>query len=443
MNSFVITGGFPLYGSVRLGGAKNASFKLMIASLLADTQSRLLNFSHISDVSLVASIIHSLGGRAREVGERAFVIDPQGLHSSIITSEAISRASTLFIPPLVSRFGSAIVPIPGGDKIGARPLERHFEGFEKLGIHIQVENGMIHASCTTLHAATYKFEKSTHTGTEALIMAAVKAKGKTRLENCALETEIDDLIAFLNEMGAKIERKENRVIEIEGVSTLHGAIHKIMPDQNQAVSYACAALATKGDVIVENAREKDLKAFLEKLHPIGAGYEVGKYGIRFFYHSPLQATDVTTGVHPGFKTDWGPLWVTLMTQAQGTSVFHETVYESRFAYIESLKAMGADISLFNPEVGNPNEVYNFNLADEKPGTLHACRITGPTQLQGGEFGVKDLRHGATLMIAGLIANGATLLHDPNHEIDRGYEKFHEKLVQMGAHIEHLEDHVKS
>jgi len=436
MSSFIILGGTPLYGSVRLGGAKNASYKLMIASLLADSPSRLQNFSHISDVELVARLINDLGAKAQLVGDRAYMIDPANLSGRIIDSSSgeVSRASTLFIPALLAKFGRAQVPQPGGDKIGARPLERHFDGLKALGATVTQTDTSIIVECTELRGTTYRFEKNTHTGTETLIMAAVKAKGTTRLENCALETEIDDMIAFLNSMGAKVKRLPDRVIEIEGVEQLHGAIHTIMPDQNQAVSFACAALATKGDIIVEGANARDLESFLQSLDMIHAGYEVGTYGIRFFYKEQLQATDVTTAIHPGFKTDWQPLWVTMMTQATGVSVLHETVSQNRFQYVDSLCQMGATIELFNPEVANPDEVYNFNLKDTQPSDKHAARITGPTQLHGGEFTVKDLRHGATLMIAGMVAQGKTILHDPQNQIARGYERLHEKFAQMGANI---------
>lgn len=426
-----------MFGSVRLGGAKNASYKLMIASLLCDSESRLLNFSHISDVALVAKLINSLGAKAREIGDRAYLIDPRSLSEFKLDDKSgeASRASTMFIPPLLTKFGKAIVPFPGGDKIGVRPLERHFDGLRALGCQIEVRHGMIEVTARQgLQGANFQFEKNTHTGTETLIMAAVKAKGVTKLSNCAMETEIDDLIVFLNACGARIERLPNRVIEITGVEKLSGSIHTIMPDQNQAVSYACAALSTKGDVIVENARAKDLEAFLEKLQDIHAGFEVGNYGIRFYYKEPLVATDVTTLPHPGFKTDWQPLWVTMMTQAKGASIVHETVQQSRFQYVEALKEMGANISLFNPKVTEPEELYNFNLADARPEDFHAAKIIGPTPLKAGEFTIKDLRHGATLVIAGMIAKGTTVLHDTAHHIDRGYEKLSEKLARMGADI---------
>jgi len=436
MPNYRIIGGQPLYGSVRVGGAKNASYKLMVASLLANTPSRILNFSHISDVKLVAQIINNLGAKAELVGERAYVIDPTNLSKFEIGNDygEASRASTMFIPPLLAKFGKAVVPFPGGDKIGARPLDRHFEGLKALGVNVEVKNNQIVCTTEGLKGATYKFPKNSHTGTETLIMAAVRAEGKTILENAAEETEIDNLITFLNEMGGKIKRAPNRVIEIEGVKELHGAIQKIMPDQNQVVSFACAALATKGDVIVENASAKDLEAFIQKLDEVHAGYEIGNYGIRFYYRGELQATDVTTAIHPGFKTDWQPLWVTLMTQARSVSTLHETVYENRFAYVDSLKEMGANIDLFNPTVENPEEVYNFNVAEEKPGAFHAARITGPTQLKAGKFTVKDLRHGATLIIAGMIAQGETILEDEQDQVGRGYELLDENLIAMGANI---------
>ncbi len=436
MSSFIITGGKPLYGSVRVGGAKNASYKLMLAALLADTPSRILNFSHISDVELVAKLINNLGAKAHQVGERAYMIDPTGLNIDEIDSESgeVSRASTLFIPALLTKFGRAVVPFPGGDKIGKRPLDRHFDGLQALGAQIEMTNNKIIVTAQKLIGTKYRFHKSTHTGTETLIMAAVKATGTTILENAALETEIDDLIVFLNSMGAKITRKPDRVIEVIGVPHLYGAIHRIMPDHNQIVSFACAALGTKGDVIVENARPSDFMTFLEKLDAIGGGYEVGQFGVRFFYKQPLQAIDISTGVHPGFKTDWQPLWVTLMTQAEGISTVHETVSENRFQYVDSLNSMGAKIELFNPPVDHPDQVYNFNLDSDQPESFHAAQITGPTPLHGGEFTVKDLRHGATLMVAGLIAEGTTILHDEHEQIDRGYETLEQTFQALGATI---------
>ncbi len=438
MMSLQVTGGTPLHGSVRIGGAKNASFKLMIAALLGDTESRLLNFSHISDVSLVSNIIEYLGGTVTHAGERALFIDPTHLNSAIINPEhgEQGRFSTMFIPALLAKFGRAEVPTPGGDKIGVRPLDRHFDGLEAMGVVITHKDGMFIAEAKELHGAKYRFSKNTHTGTETLIMAAVKAKGTTVLENAAVEPEIDDLITFLNSMGAKIKRTKPRTIEIFGVPSLHGAIHKLLPDRNEAVSYACAALVTKGDVVIENAIPQHLTSFLEKLDVIGAGYEIGSYGIRFYYKGPLRATDVTTAIEPGFMTDWQPLWGTVLTQCEGISTIHETIHPYRFHYVDALQAMGAQIEKFNPKVSNPESVYNFDLANDQPEHYHAIRVKGSTQLRSGTFTVKDLRHGATLICAAMAAQGTSTITGIEH-IDRGYEALDDRLRSMGAAIERV------
>ena len=435
MASFIVEGGTPLHGSVRIGGAKNASFKIMIAALLADSESRILNFSHISDVQAVKEIIIQLGGTVKEAGERALFIDPSGLNSSTIDTPSASqgRFSTMFIGPLVAKFGKAVVPAPGGDQIGKRPLERHFDGLKQLGISIEQKEGKFWCQAEKLQGTTYRFVKNTHTGTETLIMAAVCAEGTTILENAAEEPEIDDLIVFLNSMGAQVKRKPERVIEIQGVKKLHGAIHKIMSDRNEAVSYACAALATKGDVIIENARANDLKAFLNKLEEIGAGYEIGRYGIRFYYKELLKATNVVTEIEPGFMTDWQPLWATLATQCSGKSIIHETIMQNRFQYVDELVQMGAHIRKYNPTVEQAEKLYNFNLEDDRTEYFHAIEIEGPTTLKPGEFKVLDLRHGATLILAALTANGTSTINGIEH-VDRGYEKLDERLRDLGAKI---------
>ncbi|MDZ7586828.1 MAG: UDP-N-acetylglucosamine 1-carboxyvinyltransferase, partial [Patescibacteria group bacterium] len=301
VTKLIIEGGTPLKGVVRLGGAKNSSYKLMIASLLCSHENRLLNFSHIADVELVKQIIQKLGPKVYSAGERTLFINAEQLHSSIIPQDLglASRASSLFIAPLLARTKKAMVPLPGGDKIGSRPLDRHFDGLKALGVKLKIKNNLIYASCSQLIGNAYTFLKPTHTGTETMIMAAVLAHGKTILHNAALEPEVDDLINFLNQMGAKITRLANRVIEIKGVKKLKPVIYKVMPDRNEAVSYAIAALITKGDIIVENAREKDLTAFLSKLEKTGAGIEKADYGLRFFYKQPLKAVHITTHSHPG------------------------------------------------------------------------------------------------------------------------------------------------
>lgn len=436
-----VIGGTPLHGSVRAGGAKNASYKLMIASMLGYEESRLLNLPGISDVKMVGQVIRDLGGKVWTAGDHTLFINSSNLAQSSIGNQygEVSRASTMFIPPLLARFGHAEVPMPGGDKIGRRPLERHFDGLKKMGAKFVQRDDILEISTDTgLSGTNYRFEKNTHTGTETLIMAAVLAKGKTVLENAALEPEIDDLIKFLNNMGAKVRRRAFRVIEIEGVERLGGAIHRVMPDRNEVVSYACAAIASEGDVIIENARHQDLEAFLEKLDEAGAGFEIGDYGIRFFYKGSLRSTDLTTEIHPGFMTDWQPLWATLICKAGGQSIIHETVSQNRFQYVETLRQMGAKIETFDPEVSDPEKAYNFNWRDNKPSDVHAVKIFGPTNFIGGEFIIHDLRAGATTLLAAISAKGQTILHNVE-QIDRGYEQIDDKLKLMGANIERLEE----
>lgn len=435
--SFRITGGTPLKGTVKVSGAKNASYKLMIASLLGSQPSIIENVPQISDVAMVAEIITALGGRAEKTAPETYRLDPRGVSSFAIAEQfgQVSRASTLFIAPLLARFGEARVPLPGGDQIGKRPLERHFDGLRKMGAILSEEDNMLVVQAEQLVGTRYRFAKNTHTGTETLVMAGVLAQGKTILENAAAEPEVDDLIAFLTAMGAKIRRTAPRTIEIEGVTQLNGATYRVMPDRNEAVSYACAALASKGDILVEGVRSVDLTAFLKKLTEAKAGYEVMPTGIRFFYTQPLQATDVTTGVYPGFMTDWQPLWAVLMCHANGQSLIHETVMQNRFGYIEVLRAMGATIDVVQPTVqGDPEQLYNFNWRDGMADDIHAIKITGPTQFHGGECTAPDLRAGAIVLIAAISGVGETLLHNVA-QIQRGYSQIDTKLISLGARIE--------
>ncbi len=439
MEKLFIKGGYPLKGAIRLGGAKNASFKLMTASLLAPGETRLLNFSKIADVDHTQKIIKALGGEIKECGERTLMINTAKVSKFMIPKSwgNVSRASLLFLGPLLARFGKAVVPLPGGDKIGRRPLDRHFAGLKSLGAKIVIEKNMIKAECSKLRGTTYKFAKNTHTGTETLIMAGVLAQGKTLLENAAEEPEVDDLINFLNKMGAKIKRLKNRKIEIIGVKNLRPTIYKIMPDRNEAVSYAVAAIITQGDIVVENAQEKYLKAFLKKLEEAGGGFEIGNYGIRFFYKKPLKAVKVVTRPYPGFMTDWQPLWAVLATQARGMSKIIETIYEERFGYVESLKKMGAKITYFQPQVSNPNKFYNFNLEAGWEKYKHGIKIQGQTPLTAIKSKILDLRAGATLVLAGLIADKGTTVLEGVEQIDRGYEDLDGRLAQLGANIKRI------
>ena len=435
MAKFIIQGGKPLKGAVRVGGAKNASFKLMIAALLAKGESRLLDIPQIGDVEITKKVIKSLGGKIECRGQGTVFINPDGLKTDRIPKSFgfKSRASIIFAGALLSRFGQAHLPLPGGDQVGRRPIERHLEGLKALGAKVKIRHGFIDLNCSRLKGNRYRFAKNSHTGTETMIIAACKAQGQTQLENVALEPEIDDLIAFLNKAGAKIKRLSDRRIQIDGVAQLGGTIYKVMPDRNEIVSYACAALGTKGDIIIENAFEKSLQTFLEKVTAAGGRFKVGDYGIRFWYQKSLKASRIITAPHPGFMTDWQALWATLMTQAQGESEIIETIYEYRFGYTRQLTKMGAKIELFNPQVADPEKFYNFNFEDDKPSYFHAAKIFGPTPLKGANLRVPDIRAGATLTLAALIAKGKSVLTGIEH-IDRGYEDLDGRLRRLGADI---------
>ncbi|MEA3355124.1 MAG: UDP-N-acetylglucosamine 1-carboxyvinyltransferase, partial [Patescibacteria group bacterium] len=432
MEKLIIKGGVPLKGAVKLCGAKNSSYKLMIASLLCSHENRLLNFSRIADVDLVKKIIQSLGVKIYSAGERTMFINAKTINNSIISKEqgSLSRASSMFLAPLLARSKKAIVPLPGGDKIGKRPLGWHFDGLKAMGVKLEIKNKMLKAHCQELHGADYTFPKNSHTGTETLIMAAVLAKGVTIIRNAALEPEIDDLIIFLNKQGAKIKRLPKRIIQITGIKELKPVIHQVMPDRNEAVSYAIAALITKGDIIIENANKNHLTAFLTAFKKAGAGYETDGFGIRFFYKKPLKAVNITTQPHPGFMSDWMPLWSVLATQLKGSSKIVETIMSSRFQFTKDLKSMGAKIDFFNPKPKNPEKFYNFNLKDDTPDNFHGMNISGPTPLKGGSFKIIDIRAGATMALAGLVAQGQTELTGLIH-LDRGYEDFAGRLLQLG------------
>lgn len=431
---FIIEGGYPLKGEVILGGAKNASFKEMIAVLLLERgRVKLSNVSPIGDVLTTKKIIKMVGGEVKEPTKRSYLIDASRISSYKIPQKLAleTRAPIIFVGPLLARFGKAHLPFPGGDRLGRRPLDRHFEALRHLGVKIKILNNHFIASSGGLKGGEITFPKNTHTGTEVLILTAIKARGKTVINNAAAEPEVDDLILLLNKMGAKIKRVAKRRIVIEGVGELRSAEHEVMSDRNEAVTFASVALGTKGDIFVKNASRSHLEAFLEKLEETGAGFAVERNGIRFFSKQPLKATKVKTAPHPGFMTDWQPLWTTLMTSAQGESQVIETIFPNRFSHVQELKEMGAKITLFNPEVKDPNKFYNFDLEDDKKEYFHGAKIFGPTSLGSIETRVANLRVGATLVLAALMARGRSQLSNIG-EIDRGYEDLDKKLIALGA-----------
>ncbi len=438
MTSFKIIGGSALKGAVRLGGAKNVSFKLMIAAAMATGESRLLNMSKIGDVEVTFRTLEALGIKCSRPGDNTVYIMGGDLSTHIIpkfTGEK-TRATTLFAGLLLNKTRKAFIPLPGGCSLGDRLIDRHLEGLKAMGAEINsTGDGIEMTAKNGLHGATYRFEKKSHTGTEALIIAAVLAEGKTILENAAFEPEIDDMITFFNKMGGQVKRVAD-TIEIVGVKELFGTTHYVMSDRNEAVSYACMALATKGDIIVEGAKPEYITSFLRKLDEVGGKYEIGEYGIRFYYETPLVATDITTEPEPGFMTDWQPLWTTMMTSATGVSHVVELVHNNRLAFTKELNIMGAQIDLYDPSLENPGDLYQFAWP-ERVHNYHAATINGPSLLHGVNMTVPDLRGGATLVMAAIMASGESVI-DNVELIDRGYERFDERLRNLSANIVRLD-----
>jgi len=441
MEKFIITGNKPLRGAVSVSGAKNVALKAIVAATLTEEEVIIHNIPLISDFFVMVNIIKHLGGDV-EINDHTVRIRMKDFISDRISLDEAShiRTSSMFLAPLLMRLKKAHIPNPGGCRLGARPIDRTVDGISQMGakINYSSDDGFFHAEADGLTGITYKFAKNTHTGTETMIIAAVLAKGKTILENAAEEPEIDDLITLLSAMGAKIERKQGRVIEIEGVEKLHGAEFTISPDRNEVVTFAIAAYVTHGDIFIKGAREKDIKEFLEKLTEAGAQYETKEDGIQFVSNGQLRATEVVTRQYPGFMTDWQAPWTVLMTQAEGESTVHETVFENKLSYIKDLKKMGASITPFKPEVSNPEEFYNFNLSDDNPDFVHAIKIVGPKKLHNAIVSMIDLRAGAAVVLAALSAKGETIIHNISL-IDRGYEAFENRLTALGADIKRVHE----
>jgi len=440
MEKFIVDGPSKLTGNVSIAGAKNVALKALVASLLTDEDLIIKNIPQIRDVHLMLEVLGHLGKHTVFSGSTV-TITKNSAHTCTVPLEvgARLRTSSMVLGPLLSRYGKAIIPNPGGCRIGARPIDRHIDGLIKMGASISYasEDGFFHAEAKNLHGAEITFEKNTHTGTETLLLAAILAKGKTILHNAAEEVEVDDLIGLLKSMGAHIDRFGKREIVIEGVPSLHSATYEIMPDRNEEVTFAVAAIASTGDITVYNSRREYLTAFLDCLQTGGGGYEaIDPTTTRYFYKDPMRSVDVATSIYPGFMTDWQAPWALLMTQASGESVVHETVFENRFTYVEELKKMGARISYFDPDVKNPEAFYNFNWKDRPVDTHQAIRIQGPTNLHNAVLSVNDLRAGATLLLAAIIGSGKSYLYGIE-QIDRGYEHIEKRLTELGAHLERV------
>lgn len=442
METFVIAGGVKLKGKMSVSGSKNVALKAMVAACLTDDEVIIENIPLISDFMVMADIIEDLGGKVK-IRDHTAVVEIKKIKKTRISLEkaASIRTSAMFLAPLLARRGEAIIPNPGGCRIGARPIDRIVIGIEKMGVSViyNSRDGYFYlTSKNRMKSINYKFEKNTHTGTETLILASVLSKGKTVLENAAEEPEVDELISLLNLMGADVKRKGKRTIIVNGVTKLHGVKFWIPPDRNEIITFAIAAIITQGDILIKDINKKGLSEFLYTLKKAGGGIEEKKEGIRFYYINGINPTDIATSFYPGFMTDWQGPWLVLMTQGEGVSTIHETVYESRFGYVKDLKKMGAKIELFNPDVKNPEKFYNFNLKDNRPEYKHAVRIYGPVRLHNAALNISDLRAGATLVLAALCANGESVVFGVEH-LERGYEDFDKRIKKLGGNIKRVKE----
>lgn len=438
MDTFVVTGGRSLRGEVKLAGAKNVALKVMVAGLLTDEPVIIHNVPDIRDVTLMMEVLISLGVTVQRTGHTLTIKNGRVDQFEVpLDVGARLRTSSMVIGPLLARYGKAVIPNPGGCRIGARPIDRHIEGIRALGATIEYhsDDGYFYATSPEgLRGRSFEFTKNSHTGTETMMLAAVLAKGHTVIKGAAEEVEVDDLIELLNAMGARIRRSAQREITIEGVGALHGVEYSIPSDRNEEVTFAIAAAVTGGDVTVIGSRRQQLSAFLTMFTAAGGVYEaVDETRARYRRGENLRSVEVATGPHPAFMTDWQAPWAVLMTQATGVATIHETVFENRFGYVEELKKMGAQIEQLAPDVPDPESFYNFNWEDHTVGDVHAIRIHGPTKLHNAILTMSDLRAGATLVLAALAAEGQSVLHGIR-EIDRGYEKIEERLRALGAQI---------
>lgn len=440
MSRYIITGGKPLKGEISLRGAKNASYKQIIASMLSSETVNLLNVPQISDVKITESIAKQLGAEIIQTGEHSLAVTTREIKTSIVplgTGEK-SRTSFMFAAPLLIRTGKAIVPMPGGDKLGDRPLDRLFDCFKKMNIKVTQDEKTMTFSSKNIKPVHYTFSKPSHTVTEVIIMVAALTKGKTILDNAALEPEIDDLIKLLNSMGANIKRslKNNKRITIVGVDKLHKTTHQIISDRNEAITFACAALATKGSVNILRIDPKNIKTFLDTIITMGAEVNAGADEVFIKWVQPLKAINIETSPEPGFMTDWQAIFSLLLTQTVGCSSIIERVYPSRFQHIKNLQLMGVKSCFFNPEVKDPKKYYEFNPESDKPEYFHGVKIYGPTKLQPANFTVNDLRAGALTTLAALTSEGQSVVEGVEY-IERGYEKLADRLCSLGADIKYI------
>lgn len=431
-DTYKITGGKPLKGTISVGGAKNGASKMMIASLLTDEEVVLKNVPRQRETVITEEIVTTVGATAVWEGEHTV-----RLQTSTVTSASVralsekNRISVLAIAPLLHRSGEAFVPPVGGDKIGQRPVNFHVDALQKMGATVVATDDGYHASVKgRLRGALIDLPYPSVGATETALLAAVLADGRTVIRNAAGEPEIKELIMMLQNMGAMIQINSGRSIEIVGVERLHGCEMTVMPDRIEAASYASLALGTRGEIFVKDAQHEHLITFLNLVRKVGGDYRVQEDGILFRGTDALHGIELETDTHPGFMTDWQQPFLVALTQADGTSVVHETVMEGRLGYTEALKKMGADISLFSNCLGElPCRFKEQNYR-------HSAVVNGPTRLTATDLDVPDIRAGLALVIAALVADGTSTLTNIHH-LDRGYERLQEKLQGVGAQIERI------
>jgi UDP-N-acetylglucosamine 1-carboxyvinyltransferase len=423
VQKFIVTGGTPLRGEVRIAGAKNAVLKMMAAAALTDEACRLTNVPQISDVRIMARTMSDIGFDVERTdgaaGEGVLEMRAGAADWLFVPLEAAMkmRSSFILLGPLLTRFGRVIISNPGGDRIGRRPVDLHVEAMHTLGAEIEYKNGYYFAEAPAgLRGAHIEFPYITVMGTENAMLAATLAEGTTVISNAAQEPEVDDLVALLRAMGAKIERTAPHRLEIEGVDRLHGVEHRVIGDRLEAGTFAIAAAVTGGDITIRGVEPAHMGSFTETLAGMGVGIETTDDGLRVRASDAYRPADVETAPYPGFATDLQAPLAVLMTQADGVSSINETIYEDRLDYTMELVKMGAVIEAL----------------DER-----RARIAGPTTLHGREVEIADLRAGATLILAALSASDTSVISGVEH-VDRGYEAIESKLIALGARITRID-----
>ena len=426
---FEIDGGRPLNGEVTISGAKNAATKLIIASLLSNDICVLTNVPRIRDVEQTLNICEALGCSYTWIDDASVEIDSRGLseHRIPLKYSGAMRSSVLFVAPMLMRLGKADLKTVGGCNLGERPIDFHIKGLRALGAEIVEEDHTFHFCAEGLKGSIFELDYPSVGATEQLILASVGAEGRTVIRNAAIEPEIQNLVGFLQSMGAIIYQDEYRTWIIDGVDEFHGCSYWVINDRIEAASFACLAIATKGDVFVRGADQEHMITFLNMLRKAGGIFDVDRNGIRFRYGGDLRPVILETDVHPGFMTDWQPPFVTMLTQAEGISIVHETVYEERFGYVHALVEMDASIQLHKSCLGRKQCRFRDNHFD------HSAIVHGVSDLVAGDIIIPDLRAGFAYLMAALLADGTSRIGGIEY-VKRGYSYIQEKLSAIGGSI---------